>query len=591
MTKPRVKVPSTGGFVSDGLMNVIAGLGGANPRTAADVYSMAEYVESVMVNLDAAYRTSTWFGKIVDIPADDATREWRSWQAPKEVIARIEAEETRLGVQHKVRQALIGARKDGGCALVFGGLPGLINQPLAIDAIKPGSVTFLSVIPKALCNPSGELQRDPELPGYNEPLFYTIGGKEFHGSRVCRIIGRDIMNGNPQSAAQTQGWGDSIWLQMAASIKSADAASAVLDSMLKETKVDVVSIHDFMASLANKDYEAQLIKRFQTFAMLKSISNVSLLDKDDEWQQKQINWQGIPDVVMLMLTIMAGAADIPLTRLLGTSAKGLNATGDGDLKNYYDKVGADQKLRISPMLATLDAIIKRSAAVTDPKVWYVWNPLWQQTAKERAEVEKMYADAATALIGAALMPEQALADAVQNRMIESGSWPGLEDAIKTHGSDVPEPAPDPAEPDDPAAIGDAGPRSLYVRRDVINAAEITKWAKAQGFVDIVPDLHVTIMYSPTPVDWMKCGESWSGELKINPGGPRILDTFDGDAKVLLFNSAELRWRHDDMKRAGAMPTYDDYQPHITISYGKMPADAEPYQGKIVLGPEIFSDAD
>ncbi|WP_425516777.1 hypothetical protein [Ensifer adhaerens] len=146
--------------------------------------------------------------------------------------------------------------------------------------------------------------------------------------------------------------------------------------------------------------------------------------------------------------------------------------------------------------------------------------------------------------------------------------------------------------------GDAAPRTLYVRRDVLNAAEITAWAKGQGFTDIVPDLHVTITYSRTPVDWMKMGENWSdngkGGLTIPAGGPRLMEGFgaNGEARVLSFASSTLSWRHEDMKRNGASSDREDYQPHITISYaanGPDLASVEPFRGKIELGPEIFDE--
>jgi phage-related protein (TIGR01555 family) len=43
------------------------------------------------------------------------------------------------------------------------------------------------------------------------------------------------------------------------------------------------------------------------------------------------------------------------------------------------------------------------------------------------------------------------------------------------------------------------PRSLYVRRDVVNSREIEKWAKSQGFASVIPDMHVTVLYSKSPV--------------------------------------------------------------------------------------------
>lgn len=142
-------------------------------------------------------------------------------------------------------------------------------------------------------------------------------------------------------------------------------------------------------------------------------------------------------------------------------------------------------------------------------------------------------------------------------------------------------------------VDKAAPRSLYVRRDVVNAAEIIKWAKDQGFKTTLQpgDLHVTITYSKTVVDWMKMGQTWTDKLEIPAGGARLMDQF-GEAVVLLFNGSELSWRHEEMKRAGASYSHPEYQPHITISWEKGDLDlskVEPFRGKIVFGPEIFEE--
>jgi hypothetical protein len=49
------------------------------------------------------------------------------------------------------------------------------------------------------------------------------------------------------------------------------------------------------------------------------------------------------------------------------------------------------------------------------------------------------------------------------------------------------------------------------------------------------DLHVTITFSRTPVDWMQMGSAWDDEIKISAGGPRLMEKF-GEARVLLFAS-------------------------------------------------------
>lgn len=150
------------------------------------------------------------------------------------------------------------------------------------------------------------------------------------------------------------------------------------------------------------------------------------------------------------------------------------------------------------------------------------------------------------------------------------------------------------------AANDATPRSLYVQRKLLNGAEFIRWAKAQGFEATTPadDLHVAIAFSRQPVDWMKVGESWTGdkdgELVIKPGGARLVEPLgDKGAVVLLFNSSELSWRHEEIKRAGASFDFDEYQPHVTITY-QAPAGldlrkVEPYRGELRFGPEIFEE--
>lgn len=600
IAKPRVRV-TTDGMVtfSDGFANFLAGLGVGNPKHGANTYVL----ECSQVDLEVAYRSSTWFGKIVDIPADDATRGWRSWQAEDDQIELIEAEEKRLNAKQKLHQALIWSRLYGGAVIIPGGLPGRTDTALRPDSIKKGSIRFLTVLHKHEINPQGII-RDPLSEFYGQPEYWTIngeGGREvrLHPSRVILINGRKA----PSRLGGNDIWGDSVWLHLADAVKNADAGAAVIGALMQEAKIDVVRQPNLMTGMASAEYESTMLQRYRMAAMLKSVSNVLLLDKEDEWNQKQVTWNGIPDVMLTLLTILAGAADIPVTRLLGTSAKGLNATGEGDLRNYYDNVKAKQELNLSPAVNPLDEMLIRSALGDRPKeVWYDWNPLWQPTEKEQAEIDKYEAETADIYARTALIPSSALAKAVANRMIESGRWPGLEQGIDEAEEELGEVEPDPAdleteqegqEQQQRQQATDATPRTLYVRRNVLNTKAIIRWAKSQGFKTTLPadDLHVTITYSRRPVDWMKMGSSWDDEVKIPRGGARLMEKF-GEARVLLFTSNMLYWRHQEMVDQGASWDHPEYQPHITISYDPDSPDlanVEPYRGEIILGPEIFEE--
>ena len=135
---------------------------------------------------------------------------------------------------------------------------------------------------------------------------------------------------------------------------------------------------------------------------------------------------------------------------------------------------------------------------------------------------------------------------------------------------------------------------LYVSRQLLpeSARALLKWAKDAGFSDLEPasELHCTVLYSRTPVDWFDMGESWQTEVAVVEGGPRRVEKFDDEAIVLRFVSSDMRWRHDSMIERGASHDHDDYRPHVTFAHSAEGVDLatlEPFTGELKFGPEIF----
>lgn len=608
MNKPRVRV-NKHGLVADGFANVVAGIGAAGSKTAHGGY----VVGTDAWQADAAFRTSTWYGKILSIPADDAVKEWRRWSASREQIEMIEAEEKRLSYRHTIHRALMVSRHEGGALIIPGGLPGSSMSPLDHDRITPGSVTFLHVLSRdeVTCGP---IVRDPMSPDYGKPEYWELRAPtgrtpvRLHSSRAVPINGRHVPGGEIR---RQEYWGDSIWLHLADAVIAADSGHAIISALMHEAKIDVVSVPGLAENSISAEGEAAMVRRWEVAARLKSLSGIMLIDggpstenaKAETWSQKQMRWDGLSDVMRTLLTILSGAADIPYTRLTGDQQKGISNNDEGSMRNYYSAVNTEQVLRIEPMLAPLDKILLRSSLPTvDDKIWYTWSPLFMASDRELAETEKMRAETVAIYHGTYLVPPEALSESTQNRMIESGQWPGLEDALEEVPEDW-EPGEAPVPPADPSAsstdpsasslaAGDAAPRTLYVRRDVLNWRDIEKWAKSQGVeTTLGSEMHVTIAFSRTPIDWMTLSEPWQEKIEIAAGGPRMLDRFgpDGRAKVILFRSAALEWRHREIMEAGASWDHEGFQPHITYTYGDVPETISAYQGKIVLGPEVFED--
>src|SRR5690606_19355923 len=114
--------------------------------------------------------------------------------------------------------------------------------------------------------------------------------------------------------------------------------------------------------------------------------------------------------------------------------------GEGDLRNYYDMVKAQQELKLQPELSPLDDMLIRSSLGNVPSdLWYRWVPLFQLSEKDKSEIDKRDAETSQIYANAGLVPIDALETATQNRMIESGRWPGLEQAIEESNAELDEP--------------------------------------------------------------------------------------------------------------------------------------------------------
>lgn len=586
--------------VADGLVNVAASLGTSRDKAAFSTYTYAPLSPQQLL---ASYR-SAWLPRaIVDIPAQDATRKWRAWQAEADQIEKIEKAEKRLRVRDTVLRALTAARLFGGAAVYISTGERAAEKPL--DPSKVKEIKGLVVLTPLQLN-AGQINRDIYSDYYGRPEHYELqsqGGApiRIHASRLVVFEGSSV----PDITNQHTGWGDSILQSTMDAVLQSDSANANINSLIFEAKVDVFRFSGLMNQLgANQD--DMVVKRMSAQATIKGINGAVVLDKDDEYTQKSASFASLPDLMDRFMNNVAGASRIPVTRLFGRSSVGLSGTGDGDERVYFDHINHLQTTEIEPALHVLDECLIWTALGSRPEeIFYEWRPLRQVTEKERADIFKTTADAARAIAGAQageLIPVDALSDALVNELVEQGVLPGLEAKVEEYGNlyeqrdDLDEATaalPNPVEPVQQKRnqVADAAPRTLYIRRDVLNRADIVRWAKAQGFTDIVPDLHVTIAYSRQPVDWFSVGTSWSERIEMIEGGPRQMDRLGEDGRyiALLITANELVWRHREIVEAGASWDWPEYQPHISIQIGGEIdlSKVEPYRGRIILGPEIF----
>jgi len=400
--------------VGDGLENVVAGLG-----TDRDKRSYSVWADPRVLNrqeLENMYRGSWLAKKIVNAVADDMTREWLQVIFDGEELGTtIEQAEKRFGVVRKVNEALRWGRLYGGALIIIGTKDKNLAKPLDVKNVRQGDLRYLHVVDRWRVSPAGALNRDLESPNFGMPDSYVIAEStvHVHHTRVLRFNGEKL----PYFAWLRNGmWDDSVLQHVMDSLMNCDTTTQAVATMLFESNVDVVTAEGLTDVLARKDGEAILTKRFQVAALLKSFNRMLLLDGTESYEKKQNSFANLDKIIQQFMVDVSGAADIPMTRLFGQSAAGLNANGDNDVRNYYDMVSAKQESDLRPQMEYLYEVLVRSELGHMPEDFrFDFNPLWQMSDSEQATVEKTNAERDQIYVGMGVVPEHLIARELKER--------------------------------------------------------------------------------------------------------------------------------------------------------------------------------
>ena len=412
--------------VRDSFKNLVSNLNTSRDKQSGGDYYFTKLTEDTLSNI---YRTS-WMGrKTVDIPAKDATRKWREWEAENDQIEMIEAEEKRLRLPQKVMLALRLSRLYGGSAIYFsidGDDPAL---PLELEYIKPESLMFITVFQKSALQ-TGDIDQDPMSEFYGMPMWYEINGSgggtvRIDPSRLALFTGAETLSSGSMGA--NDGWGDSVLQSAFEAVRNADSTASNTASLVYEAKVDVLKIPDLANIMANPRTRGLLEQRVELSAQLKGNNGMLIVDGEEDYSQKTFSFAGLPEITYQALQSVSGAADIPLTRFLGQSPAGLSSTGESDLKNYYDAVNSMQTLIMTPALENLDAVLLRSALGNNvDDISYTWSSLWQMSDEQKSKISKETAETIKTLADSGLFMDADLAEAAANLLIEYSILPSFE---------------------------------------------------------------------------------------------------------------------------------------------------------------------
>lgn len=205
------------------------------------------------------------------------------------------------------------------------------EKPFNIDGVTEGSFRgWVQIDPMwifPLLDSVGA--SDPSSPHFYEPAYWIAGGKRYHRSHL--VILRTDEPSDILKPTYMFG-GIPLTQRIAERVYAAErtANEAPLLAMSKRTttlKVD-------LAKVAAK--KVGFVTRLKEWIHYRDNFNVKVLGKDEDMQETDTSLADLDVVIMTQYQIVAAIAKVPSTKLLGTSPKGFNATGEHEMKSYHE---------------------------------------------------------------------------------------------------------------------------------------------------------------------------------------------------------------------------------------------------------------
>lgn len=320
--------------------------------------------------------------RIVDVPVNDAFKQGVIIKG-NDMIDDKDIEKlskiVHTNIVPQVAQALKWARLFGGAAIIITGSESaeldlgdenaknlsqeeidILTNKQPFDAKKLEQGSFFKVDAFSLwelnmvgtfTNP--DYSREKIYNHYIKNSQYSVMGNTIHQSRIIALKGDQAP---PDIERTLKGWGlsviDSIVVPLQTYIKYTKGIFEFLD----EAKVSHISIPNMEEAVQTKEGRENLKKHASNIAYTKNFLNLLVSDSKGGFEQKQLNFNWLPEVQNSLETLLSSAAGIPKNKLFGDSASGF-ASGRDSLENYYTLVQSVQE----GILPILERLIKMKA--------------------------------------------------------------------------------------------------------------------------------------------------------------------------------------------------------------------------------------
>lgn len=454
-------------FTADGFDNFITKIGLRNDNSLSGGTYEFNLLTRNRIKLEQAYRGSWIVGKMVDCIAEDMTRGGIQITTSKDSgdVKKIQSAITKLGIWHSIRNNTRWGRLYGGSIGVMQLEGQDLESELDISTVAKGQFKGIAVFDRWQVNPLIQytIQYGPEIglpayyqivndpaqmdPGYN---FTPIDENTVHYSRIVRHGGIEL----PFWQALTEMmWGESVlerlWDRLIAFDNATMSSASLIDRANLRT-VGVAGLREIIA--AGGEAQQGLLQMFEMMRLLQVNEGLTLIDKEDEFQTTSYSFAGLADMLIQFGQQISGACETPLVRLFGQSPAGLNATGESDMRMYYDGILAQQEAKLRNPMDTLLRVLWRSELGKDAPddLEFNFTPLWQMSAVDKATVAKTTAEAIAGAYGEGVIDRAKTLTELRNQSRETGIFASITDEDIQEAEDEADEPPLPGGAVDPA---------------------------------------------------------------------------------------------------------------------------------------------
>lgn len=434
-------------YTMDAFQNQMARLGFGQPNLneGAD-YPLTRMSQNYNL-FTSLYRSSWIVRKIVDVFPSDMVKNWIKFNSSldPEKISKINSVIRKTKTKEKIKEGLRWARLYGGAAglILIDGDEDL-SEPLDYDAIMLDDYKGLLIFDRWNgIYPDIELEDDISDEEYGYPKYYSISLSEannnlmlsynkqdlvkVHHSRIVRFNGRDLPLWERQAEMF---WGESEIEIVFEELKKRDNTSANIASLIFLANIRVLKMNDLGQLLGASTQKAQenLYKVLQAQNQLMSNMGIYVMDKDDDFGSEQYSFGGLNDIYESFMLDIAGACEMPVTKLFGREPTGFNSTGESDLTQYYDTLEEKQETYLQPIIDKLLPIIFMSTlgAIPEDLDWE-FNPCMNVNSKDLADLAQSMASPIFEAFNAGLITKEIALKELKQQNEKTGMWSNITD--------------------------------------------------------------------------------------------------------------------------------------------------------------------